>query len=710
MNPRFASWITALLLSTQGTETNLEETVRRLDANDINERAAAQTQLESIVQKLGPAGRETLKKLASGSSAEVKARLQEQIRFLDQVEDCQQFTSVFDRLSLPSIGGRKFVLYNTGQTRPYMRTRIPSALTLVGWVLEETEAHITLFEDRLDTQKLIRPRLPPNEVDRFDRTYPWLKARPGEYEVLDFRRFCDEFLLVGRHPRPTQQDQLSPGVAEALYAYWALNLGFYRQAIHLTALSRRMMARADGGELKEDPPQSLSSRLARHFAGQAAGRALRGAPFSELDQHWQVVADLLPAMERAGAQRMSKHYKDLTVSASAATTPEPKEAPLAAAWWIERLSEASGEQWISVSGGYVSKDTIWNERQGGVNPCLKLLELGSEAIPELIRHFDDPRPTRCLRGRHTIWSGAGDNRVLFRYGDLCQSIFFELTYFESRDYAGLYIGDLPQDKVGRLKAAASAWWAEKKDKLADHFLELLKKGDDRSQPFAVSRLIRIDRKTYLPRILDVATKPESPYRGLLLKAAGPALGKEHQGLLEGLLKDESFVVLTVSRILWERCGSSAGIAELLSRTSKPDADRSSFPIHAVLGLLCELPADDAVEAVCRLLESADKEVLEELFALVDQCADPRVASTLFKLLDNTNDSREAADAEHGCRIGDLAAHALTTMVGDPVVFRLYDTLAGRNAGIADLKAWWAKNQASLDWRELRKRSQTRATR
>jgi hypothetical protein len=58
------------------------------------------------------------------------------------------------------------------------------------------------------------------------------------------------------------------------------------------------------------------------------------------------------------------------------------------------------------------------------NPAAELKELGVAALPQIIAHLDDTRPTRCKGFWRWYWP---DSCYLLCYGDCCQQIFESMT-------------------------------------------------------------------------------------------------------------------------------------------------------------------------------------------------------------------------------------------------------------------------------------------
>ena len=84
--------------------------------------------------------------------------------------------------------------------------------------------------------------------------------------------------------------------------------------------------------------------------------------------------------------------------------------------------------------------------QSEPNPAKELKKLGLAALPAVIAHLDDTRPTRI--------------GPLLRYGDCCQQIFEAITGYTIFEQGGweTYPVQMGQQKL--CKQRAEKWWAE----------------------------------------------------------------------------------------------------------------------------------------------------------------------------------------------------------------------------------------------------------
>lgn len=83
---------------------------------------------------------------------------------------------------------------------------------------------------------------------------------------------------------------------------------------------------------------------------------------------------------------------------------------------------------------------------------MELKKLGMAAVPNIIAHLDDGRPTRCKGHWRSYWP---DGHYLLRYGDCCQQIFEAITGKTIHTSGGYPM----QDGNGKkCKERAELWW------------------------------------------------------------------------------------------------------------------------------------------------------------------------------------------------------------------------------------------------------------
>jgi hypothetical protein len=94
------------------------------------------------------------------------------------------------------------------------------------------------------------------------------------------------------------------------------------------------------------------------------------------------------------------------------------------------------------------------------NPAAKLRDLGREAIPSLIEHFDDLRPTRCLGYGRDFWF---ESYYLLRYCDCCMQIFEAITGVTFPEKTTTFGTRIAEGQESECKKEALEWWSKNKD-------------------------------------------------------------------------------------------------------------------------------------------------------------------------------------------------------------------------------------------------------
>ena len=126
---------------------------------------------------------------------------------------------------------------------------------------------------------------------------------------------------------------------------------------------------------------------------------------------------------------------------------------------MHRLADYAARQWSLPGSASVLGDFsgVPNEK----NPANRLLELRWDAIPTLIEHLTDARPTRCMGyGRNEMMSTF----YLVTIGDCCATVFQAITGEQIYQRSSI-AGTLTKDGNARLaQKAAREWWDKVKSK------------------------------------------------------------------------------------------------------------------------------------------------------------------------------------------------------------------------------------------------------
>jgi hypothetical protein len=341
------------------------------------------------------------------------------------------------------------------------------------------------------------------------------------------------------------------------------------------------------------------------------------------------------------AADMVTRYEQLIAEENASS--EPRAADIAAPgseaqvpYWIRKLRDMNESQ--GSDPGFcdvVTEWTGWNGEKREPNAAQHLVALGWLALPEVIAHLDDLRPTRCQRwGRSYDPSSYG----ILRVADVCQQIFEEITLTALYEKSGLYGYVVKDGLVAPAVENARKWWeAHAKDQPVDYYKRILAAGEPGARSKAARWLLaHVD--SAMPLVLDAVARGDSETRDQLLRLLDDRLGPEHEKLLESLLTEKDLrVVEFVAWRLWDRCHSDVGAREAARRletwTPKQDTFGCNF-VENTAALLVNVRSDFAVETLCRLLNAKETKVKHEVLGRLDWVPDPRVVGALSAELDD----------------------------------------------------------------------------
>jgi hypothetical protein len=129
-------------------------------------------------------------------------------------------------------------------------------------------------------------------------------------------------------------------------------------------------------------------------------------------------------------------------------------------YWIYHLRNLDVRQWMQPGRCYVLSEGFDFGRQPAdkkPNAAVELKKLAYDAIPKLIAHLEDGRPTQCVG----YWRDfAPESYHTLTYGDCCQQIFEAIAL--TTIYEGPTASGYPhRDGVAKqCKGRAEAWWKD----------------------------------------------------------------------------------------------------------------------------------------------------------------------------------------------------------------------------------------------------------
>jgi hypothetical protein len=344
---------------------------------------------------------------------------------------------------------------------------------LHGFLLAETPSQLRILDSDGKTQWFRRAgpdedvytasRMPQTTVMTMDR--------------IDFAKHCRAVAKEADEERgrfPQLAYRSTSAVSFARLACWATERGDL-------ALANEMIESADSALRPKDMKPDSDLRTATVAAvtaslkERAQSLAIADADRSEMLAVWEGIASIGSREAAAEAAKMVEHYRSLIAEDKAWREPaglDPSKLPpeQRIAYLIHRLRDCRNSQNTRgrFGGGLGGLGGFGGRGFGGglggqfflrfplgpnntpLDPVAELGRLGNAALPALIEHLDDARPTRALMSHCELESGT-----LLRYGDLCQRIFETITGHT------LHPGWCVQAGVGKeCKAKAEKWWQD----------------------------------------------------------------------------------------------------------------------------------------------------------------------------------------------------------------------------------------------------------
>ncbi len=316
-----------------------------------------------------------------------------------------------------------------------------------GAVLWDSEAdHSVAWNVRKEdynakSKKFLADGLPQDKNE--DRIFGFVNRRFGlAYHIVNAARYAHFAHQFG------QKDH-----AEALYSH-ALK-AYKKYADHYLG----------GFDQSAALPVFVASQIASGYRNWAISSANNGASRKELKTQWEKIARIPYHQYRDEAKAMAKHYKNLLEEDARWTEPDAEKfakftTEQKIAYWLYHLRDLDVEQSFDPGRCIVVCKLgicLGSRKSRTPNAAVELQKLGLAAVPQLIEHLDDARPTRCKGHWRSYWP---EGHYLLRYGDCCQQIFESITghtIFRGTTTVSYPIHDGEEQ---RCKEKAEKWWQE----------------------------------------------------------------------------------------------------------------------------------------------------------------------------------------------------------------------------------------------------------
>jgi hypothetical protein len=398
-------------------------------------------------------------------------------------DDFKRLAEVFGPSISPDIKDRQWVTIDRGPSN------WPDSLD--AWLIRDEPGEMLVLNWLGETHKLRkptpqekRPAIPKSAEGRFD----WDTFMNADRSVAwstrteDFLATSQKFLVD-----PPPDDSLGDNaissankrfefadyiVNSARHAHLARVLGQTDIAAGHYARALNSLKKYSGSYLHlQKPPPELPHFVVNRMASVSVLGALRSAhgdaPRKQLKQRWEEIAALPLHQFRDVAQAMVKHYQNLIEEDTRWVEPDVNHlAKLTTAqkvtYWLYHLRDLAVGQWIdpgdcNILDQFAFNNSYIQKEKKPPNPAVELQKLGMAAVPQLIAHLDDLRPTRCLGHWRSYWP---ESQYLLRYADCCQQIFESITkhkIFTSTSTVSYPVHDGVEKQC---KEAADKWWKE----------------------------------------------------------------------------------------------------------------------------------------------------------------------------------------------------------------------------------------------------------
>lgn len=707
------------------TSEKLAAIIKKLDSNVYKERKQAGKELVKLIHEVGLPLEAPLKEYLKNSSAEVKQAIEKRLDLFAALDlrDYQDIIKIFDSLKLPDVKGLKFVRYNTGE---YSNTPIEDGKIIfkyeLGWVVSESNASIVIYKLNLATAEFDRTAVrKPGNRDALMNKLPKDRPLPGEYMELDWNAFCkSQTAAVGENLKDLYtyyesitQRVLPPPVEAALFGYWTYRRGCPIYAYALFKRAKESFSEYNNGREHfrqfsdaEFFPKSLCAFL-RAFT---ADMANRGVSFEQLSEIWGVIKRTDPKNADPEAEEMVKFYKEMAKDEKKRKVLSEGEikklpAPKRVEYWMYNLRNLNLRQNDSWGDFNIFADRANSDDR---NPAAELVKIGMDALPSVIEHIDDRRPTRCAVSSGRFTSGS---LYLLRYGDVCQKIFSAITEKEIYDnrFSG---GCMTQEgKEAEVKKVALEWWNGFRELGIDKTVfNRLESPSEDVRAGTARELINRDPKKYIPNLIKYVNGKSIYEASAVIRVVAESLDNSHRAdLMNWLPLADLPACCIVAQTLAEKCASDAGAKELYSRIfrmSEADSRKDVCYIGWAMEVITKAPGDFPENATLTLMDSCIDEKRIIAINAASYLPVKRIIAKLLEILDDKSGTGYFRNSSE-IRICDLAVNSLRSLLAYSKYFPEDKDAETKDGYISDLKKYISENIDKFDWAGLKKSAHLR---
>ncbi len=664
--------------------SDLRAILADLDAEDPTVRKSAGDELDAWCVKAGDGARKGIEDARAGKSAEVRARLDQQLDFLKSLEQASNTLACLDVFGFPDVKHLEYVLVNTGQVIRDSKKVAVAFQIEEGWLIDDDLTRAKWIGMSLEVATCEKRPSLPKDVAHPEALLRRGDPLPGQYKAIDFEKRCRE-LIEGN-------SSMFGHEAWRLFfaSRWELQRGHRRVALSLLDLARASAELRRGSHPFKPDRRSVDELLVTSVAQklrlEAVTSAHLGGSREAIERKWSIIARLPKTNLTDEALEMSASYRRQILEEENWTELTPELLALKppteqAAYWIYKLRDVAATQ--ESQPGSCSIFNCFSDN-GKPQPPTELVRLGWDAVPLLIEHLEDPQPTRSLG----FWrSFAPESFRLLRYKHACLEILNEITHLHLYE---------DEDEPGLVKKDAERCWRTARDKgLEAAYAVLL----DDHPGMSAERLLSVNRSKWEPILLDRLREGGRTAQAML--AALDTRVRADEDLMLRLIHSPNLAVAAeVASWLDERQQSDVGARALLDRLADAPAVIAEEEIEGFRMAMDTIAATHTKTRAAewaKLLEHSSPTIRLRAMACADRLPSREVIDRILPFLDDRSSIGHAVRWDPGARVCDVAAEVLQDVLEPQSLFPWDSGIEERDALIRTLRARYLKSADSIPW-------------
>ncbi|HUB66701.1 MAG TPA: hypothetical protein VL981_04375 [Candidatus Methylacidiphilales bacterium] len=284
-----------------------------------------------------------------------------------------------------------------------------------------------------------------------------------DYEVLDFKKVAADTLESVRYrvahnlPRPEGSGTEPVSYQARIFAFGRACRQKGLSATGLTLMDFAANSADDRGVVETKPLRDvLQQRVGEAVLTEAeAGCADPSTSWADLLKRYENFGRLFPASNQVAYARESAEVLRKMVAEGARHHPKPLEQMSTAEQVAENIYQLQNLHDVEWIGYNQYPDDCYVAGKEIKTPVDRLVDLGFQAVPQLIAALDDQRFTRCLE----TYFDAEPAKIM-RVGEIAQIILEQLS---GRAFSPAMAGDGSFVRESSRKQAEK-WWAEAQKK------------------------------------------------------------------------------------------------------------------------------------------------------------------------------------------------------------------------------------------------------